>query len=156
MGIVRTFTFAIVGFVAATCSQGSETSTAAQEPPPDRAAAFGLTQSLGGSTYQWSVLIDVNALEPGEYISWYNQSCTNEVSESTRRQDLFTKRLNVMLAAILTKNPHCTIFTLSILAYGSSGCGNSDISNPSGAYVIFSCPNGEPLITVVLRAEGDE
>lgn len=144
MGIVRTFTLAVVVFVAATCCQGSETNATAQVPPPDRLAMYGATHSLGGSTYQWSVLIDVNALK-ADGDAW---TCNGFiVTESTRQQELFASRLNVALAKILANNPHCTIATLSTLTYGANTCGNASTSNPSGAYAVFSCPNGEPLIT---------
>lgn len=145
MGIVRTLSIgiAVIAFAAASCCPESATTGAA---PLDQPAPYGAAKQLGGSTRQWSVLINVDALIPS-VPTWWSQSCTNDVSESTRRQHLFAKRLDVALTAILVQSPHCSIASITVLAYGKTGCNNADTSNPSGAYAVFSCPSGEPLVT---------
>ncbi|MBI4449645.1 hypothetical protein HY634_01165 [Candidatus Uhrbacteria bacterium] len=143
----------VLGLTAASClpsgpaASSSQTTTQAKpSPPPDRPATYGAPRSLGGQARQWSLLITVDALKPGD-TSWYHQSCTDDVEESSRRQTLFAERLDTALTSILIRNPHCALSTIAPLPYGGKGCNKSDTSQPSGAYVVFSCPNSEPMNT---------
>lgn len=145
-------------FVAAACEVNHATDSTAQPEPPkerpatqtetskERSGMLSTPQALGGSARQWTVLITVNALNPGDDDWFYDQDCDNDLAETTRRQALFARRLDEALAGVLSKNPHCAIASVAPMAFGQNGCGDEGAaSQPSGAYVVFSCPNGEPL-----------
>jgi len=147
MGTTRSFALmAALGLIASCKLQASSRGSADPPPPADRPATYGVPRPLGGPEHQWSLLIRVDALSPGND-SWRDQRCTHDVEESSRRQQLVTDRLDVALTGILTRSPNCAVAALTLLAYGGNGCSEGDTSQPSGAYVVFSCPNGEPLNT---------
>lgn len=145
--ILRPARTLVLTAILASCAPSTPpcTGTECMPPPPptDRPARLGTPLRLGAT--QWTLLVYVDALAPGD-TSWFDQLCTDDVAESDRRQQLFAARLDTTLTSVIQQNPHCTLTSVMPLTYGHQGCEETTTSNLSGAYTVFTCANGEPLV----------